>query len=159
MKSGIIFLKIVTLNDPLNSNSPIYKDQLLFFQHDTNKVSQYKLFKEVAHRPQWSLKLSFIVCIFLKFLCEWRIVVHPWIISVPSNCPCIVNVEAITKAKEIKEGRKEGKSKTHNIKKKKEKIKLINIPGIPAHCYTSAFTGRKANMLLACFSFPKAQLN
>lgn len=68
-----------------------------------------------------------------------------------------MNVEAITKAKEIKGVKKEKVKDT--ISTKKEKIKLINIPGIPAHCYTLAFIGRKANMRLACFHFPKAQLN
>lgn len=38
---------------------------------------------------------------------------HPCLTSVPSNCPCIKNVEAITKAKEI---RKEGKEEEKRIK-------------------------------------------
>lgn len=80
--------------------------------------------------------------------------------SVPSNSPGITNVEATTKAKEIKKegregGRKERKNERHN-KRRKKKITLINVLGIRSHCYTSGCIGRKANMHLACFHFPRA---
>lgn len=84
------------------------------------------------------MKLNFIICVFLKILYEFRIVAHLCLIYIPSNCPCITKVEAITKVKEVKkeerEGGKKRKNKRHN--KRRRKIKLINVPGIPAYCYT-----------------------